>query len=223
MNQEDRAFLERRHHRAPETISNVFPGAGPEFSGVAPRRRYDRPCTKILFFGTWIERKGIRQVIEAFSGLARRHSHLQLGVLGAGIPTAHVLAGFPEELHSRITVHSPLSHAGCAELLLDYDIFLLPSFFEGNPLVLVEAMCTGIPVIAASNSGMRDVVRDGQNGLLVTSGNTGEIVSAVERLMADASLRQRLGRQGFVDATARYTWRALAEIVNDVYCRLLKA
>lgn len=219
-NEVDRNFLISRLHIDPEKVTSIIHAAGPEFSRVAPKRRYDRPCTKIVFSGTWTERKGIRQVAEAFTVLASRYTALELGVLGAGVPAACVLRDFPELLHSRIAVHPPASHVDSAEILLDYDIFLLPSFFEGGPLTLVEAMYTGMPCITTS-SWLGNLVKDGQNSLLVTPGNTGEIVSAVERLMMDASLRERLGRQGYANVTGKHTWRALAEIVNKVYSGLL--
>ncbi len=146
---------------------------------------------------------------------------MRLGILGAGVPASRVLENFPQLLHARIDVFPSLSHIDCAEVLLDHDIFLLPSFFEGTPLGLIEAMCTGIPVITTATAGMKDVIDDGENGLLVAPGNCVEIVSAVERLVTDWKLRQRLGRQAFSDASAKYTWRAAAETVNQVYSSLL--
>lgn len=220
LSEEDRTFLVDRFQLSQERITRLFPAAGPEFSGVAPLRSYDRPSNKVLFSGTWIERKGIRQVIEAFSILCDRHPTLQLGVLGAGVVASSVLADCPPALHSRITVHPPQSHAGCAEILLNYDIFLLPSFFEGTPLALIEAMCSGLPVITTATCGMKDVVEDGENGLLIAQGNSGQIVSSVELLMSDSSLRQRLGQQASSDATRRFTWRAAAELANAAYCSL---
>jgi glycosyltransferase involved in cell wall biosynthesis len=175
----------------------------------------------VVFSGTWIERKGIRQVIEAFSVLAGKYPSLQLGILGAGMPAERVYADFPASLHSRIVVHPLLSHSDCAEVLLNYDVFLLPSFAEGTPLALIEAMCTGIPAITTATCGMKDVVQDGQNGLLVSPGNTAQIVSSVELIMTDSSLRQRLGRQGASDAARKYTWRAAAELVDSAYSGLL--
>ncbi len=221
LNEEDKAFLATRFNIARERITRVFPGTSPEFHGAAPRRSYDRTCIKLIFSGTWIERKGIRQLIEAFSILADRHPGLQLGILGAGAPAESVLADFPESLRSRITVFPPLSHAECAEVLLDHDVFLLPSFFEGTPLALIEAMCTGIPAITTATCGMKDVVQDGQNGLLVSPGNSEQIVRSVELIMTDSSLRQRLGRQAAGDAAEKYTWKAAAELVDSAYSKLL--
>jgi glycosyltransferase involved in cell wall biosynthesis len=223
LNEEDRNYLSARFRIDPDRITRVFPGTGPEFSRVAAKRCYDRVKNRVLFSGTWIERKGIRQIVEAFSLLADRHPLLRLGILGAGVPASRVIADFPAHLHSRIAVLPPLSHADCAEVLLDYDVFLLPSFFEGTPLALIEAMCTGIPVITTKTCGMMDVVEDGQNGLLIAPGNSEHIISSVELLMTDSSLRRRLGTRASNDASLKYTWRAAAELVNNVYSDLLRS
>jgi glycosyltransferase involved in cell wall biosynthesis len=220
LNEEDKNFLATRFQLDPEKITRVFPGTGPEFSGVASRRSYERACTRLLFSGTWIERKGIRQVIEAFTVLAARHPSMRLGILGPGVPESRVLADFPESLHSKITVFPPLSHAECAEVLLDHDVFILPSFFEGTPLALIEAMCTGIPVITTATCGMKDVVEDGQNGLLIAPGDHEQIIRSVELLLSDPVLRRRLGRQASLDVSHKYTWQAAAELVNAAYCGL---
>ena len=222
LSEEDRNFLQARFGLAPERITRVIPGAGPEFSAVAPRRSYDRACTKILFSGSWIERKGIRQVVEAFSVLASRYPALQLGILGAGIPTKRVLADFPEPFHSRIAVLPPLNHADCAEVLLEYEIFLLPSFYEGTPLALIEAMYTGIPIIASATCGMKDVVEDGRTGLMVAPGDSADIVRSAELLMRNSALRQKLGRAASACAIQKYTWHATAERMHVAYSRLMQ-
>jgi len=224
MSEEDRTFLESRLQLDPEKITRVFPGAGAEFSRVAASRRFDRPGNKLLFSGTWIDRKGIRQIVEAFSVLAGRHPSIKLGILGAGISASRVLADFPDALHSRISVLPPvLSHVDYAELHLDYDIFLLPSFFEGTPATLVQAMGTGMPVIASATCGMRDIIDHEKNGILIAPGNSGQIVSSVELLMNDKGLRQRLGEQASQDVRQKYTWRTVAELVNAAYSSLLKS
>jgi len=220
VNEEDRSYLVHHLHCDAERITRVFPGAGPEFARVAARRYYDSSCNRILFSGTWIARKGIHQIVEAFVALAARHPSIQLGILGAGVSLARVLSDFPESLHPRIIVFPALSHADCAEVLLDCDIFILPSLFEGTPLSLIEAMSTGIPVITSAICGMKDVVEDGVNGLLVAPGDSKQIVSSVELVMADSNLRERLGRRAAHDATYKYTWRAAAELVNEVYSGL---
>jgi glycosyltransferase involved in cell wall biosynthesis len=222
LNEDDRNFLQNRFRVPSERITRVIPGAGPEFAAVAGKRSYDRACTKILFSGTWGERKGIRQVVEAFSVLAAKYPSLELGILGAGIPVERVLADFPEALHSKIAVLPALDHAGCAEVLLEYDVFLLPSFYEGTPLALIEAMYTGIPVITSATCGMKDVVEDGRTGLLVAPGSSADIIRCVELLIGDSPLRRRLGRAASAEAIQNYTWQATAERIHAAYSRLVQ-
>jgi glycosyltransferase involved in cell wall biosynthesis len=84
-------------------------------------------------------------------------------------------------------------------------------------------MGTGMPVIVSATCGMKDIVEDGKNGLLITPGDSGQIVSSVELLMNDKGLRRRLGLQASQDAKHKYTWRAVAELVNAAYFSLLKS
>ncbi len=222
LNEEDRDFLVNRFRIDRQRITRVFPGTSQVFASVAPGRSYDNPCRTILFSGTWTERKGTGQVVEAFLDLAERHPDLELGILGGGVSSSRVLGDFPQALHSRIAVLPPLSHEECAKVLIEHDVFLLPSFFEGTPLALLEAMCTGMPVITTATCGMKDVVEDQKNGLLVSPGDTGQVVRAVERLIADSELRRKLGRQASSDAIGKYTWRGTAELVNEAYASILR-
>jgi glycosyltransferase involved in cell wall biosynthesis len=219
-NDVDREFLIERLKIEPAKITSILHAAGQEFARVAPRRHYDRPCTKIVFYGSWTERKGIRQVVEAFSRLGAKYNDLQLGILGAGVNAERVVESFPAAIRPRVNVYPPGTHADSAEILLDHDIFLLPSFFEGGPLTLVQAMYTGMPAITTS-SWLKNLVRDGENCVLVAPGSSEQIIHAVETLMADSVLRERIGRRGYADATRQHTWEALGAIIDKVYSGLL--
>jgi glycosyltransferase involved in cell wall biosynthesis len=224
MSEEDRSFLVKRLHVSPEKITRVFPGLGGEFINVAARRCHERCCNKLLFCGTWISRKGIRQIVEAFSVLAEKYPSMKLGIVGAGIPESVVLADFPVSLRGKIEVFPPiLSHTDYAEIHLGYDIFLLPSFYEGTPATLVQAMGTGMPVIATATCGMKDIVEDGKNGVLIATGDSGQIISSVELLRNDSGLRRRLGEQASRDASQVFTWRAVAGLVNTAYSGLVRS
>ena len=82
-----------------------------------------------------------------------------------------------------------------AELLPALDIFLLTSRSEGGPLVLIEALAVGIPVVASALNSVLDIVRDEQTGLLFPSEDEPAAVRAVERLLRDPGLRSKLSRQ----------------------------
>jgi glycosyltransferase involved in cell wall biosynthesis len=219
LSHEDKEYLTRRMGLPAERITRVYPAADAAYGAVAGERRYEAPDV-MLFFGTWLQRKGTDDLVAAFAILARRYPALRLLVIGAGMPEPHVRAAFPTSLQERVRCARPGSESDLARELLTADVFILPSLFEGTPQTLVEAMLSGLPVITTATCGMRDVIQDGQNGLLVPLRNPAAIVAAYERLRADRALRERLGRQGHADAKTLYTWPRVAAPFRRVYEQL---
>jgi glycosyltransferase involved in cell wall biosynthesis len=107
-----------------------------------------------------------------------------------------------------------------ARAFAEADLFLLPSLFEGTPLTLIQAMMSGLPIVATSTCGMKDVVTHEATGLLVPLRSPAALVAAVERLVMDQTLRARLGEAARATALGQYTWRQVAEPVRHVYERL---
>jgi len=89
-------------------------------------------------------------------------------------------------------------------LLAAADIFSLPSFFEGLPMSVIEAMLTALPVVATNVRGPREQVEEGRTGFLVPPRDIPALAAALARLASDAALRVRLGEAGRVRALARY-------------------
>jgi glycosyltransferase involved in cell wall biosynthesis len=174
-----------------------------------------------LFAGTWRKNKGIQDLVPAFCTLAGRHPDLHLMVLGAGVPRAVVEQAFPPVFRPRVEMASTTTDEETARAFASCDVFVLPSLFEGTPLTLMEAMMSGLPIVTTATCGMKDVVRDGVTGLLVPLRSPQRLVDAIERLRADAALRERLGRQAQAEALACYTWDRVAQIVQSAYNALL--
>ena len=91
-----------------------------------------------------------------------------------------------------------------AALLAAADIFVLPSHFEGLPMSVIEAMLTGLPVVASDIRGPREQLIEGQTGLLVPAGHPVPLSAALSRLVADAGLRVRMGEAGRLRASDLY-------------------
>lgn len=99
----------------------------------------------------------------------------------------------------------------------DYDVFVLPTKpGEGIPRVLLEAMAGGLPVVTTGVAGITSLVTHEQNGLLMSSGSPAAIVAAVERLIGDAPLRQRLIANGYETARAHTGERQAAQMMRIV-------
>lgn len=219
LNEEDRAFLERVYGLPADRITRVFPAADPAYTAVYVQRDY-ATADRLVFFGTWLARKGNREVIDAFALLKERHPELRLLVIGAGFEPDVVLGSFPAALRDQIEVVPSGPATEYAKRMLGAAAYLVPSVFEGTPLTLMEAMGTGLPAIGTSVCGMKDVIRDGENGLLVPARDSTALAAAADRVLTNRALRERLGRQAHADVITNYTWDRVARPVRELYRQL---
>jgi glycosyltransferase involved in cell wall biosynthesis len=105
--------------------------------------------------------------------------------------------------------------------LRSFDILAVPSRSEGLPLVLLEGMFAGVPIVATTVGGVPDAVEDGRSALLVPPDDVAALTSALRRLGADDPLRRRLGAAAQEEARARFTVEAMARSYEDLYDELL--
>ncbi|MBE0565298.1 MAG: glycosyltransferase, partial [Krumholzibacteria bacterium] len=99
------------------------------------------------------------------------------------------------------------------------DVFVMSSLWEGLPLVLLEAMAAGLPVVAYAIDGVREVVSDGASGLTVPAGEAGALADALAALARDPGLRQRLGAGAGAVVRERYSFDALVDGLEACYRR----
>jgi glycosyltransferase involved in cell wall biosynthesis len=157
----------------------------------------------ILCVGTLHEVKGQAYLIEACYQLQEKGFDFECHFVGDG-PDKQSLAAQVEQtrLADKVHFHGRLTRDEIASLLLDADVLAVPSVptrdgrREGIPVVLMEAMGTGVPVIASNLSGIPELVNDRLTGLLVPPGDAISLASALERYLQDSELRRRLGNAG---------------------------
>jgi glycosyltransferase involved in cell wall biosynthesis len=104
-----------------------------------------------------------------------------------------------------------------ASLLRGFDVFVLASRFEGLPLVILEAMEAGLPVVASSVGGVSEAVADGETGLIVPPEDSVSLAAGVRKLLADEELRRRLGRRGREVWAAEFDAARMAEEYERLY------
>jgi len=111
------------------------------------------------------------------------------------------------------------------EKIYDYleqaKILILPSFYEGLPNVILEAMSVGVPVIATRVGGIPDVVKDGETGLLVEPGRVDELAISIRRLIEDDDLRGKMSKNCLEEAK-KYSWENLAERFEDLLKEIVR-
>jgi glycosyltransferase involved in cell wall biosynthesis len=113
--------------------------------------------------------------------------------------------------------------ADVPELVAASDLVVLPSLYEGLPLVVVEAMAGSRPVVATAVGGTDEAVVDGETGLLVPAADEGALASAITRLLEDPALARRFGEAGRRRAEAAFSDGAVAARVEEIYDELLEA
>jgi glycogen synthase len=100
------------------------------------------------------------------------------------------------------------------------DIFVSPTYAEGFSNTILEAMASGLPTASCYAVGVVDCLRDGENGLLTQPGNMPALADALERLLTDAPLRERLAGTALEECRRVYSWRAVGRQIMDAYGRV---
>lgn len=168
--------------------------------------RQHRPEThRLLFLGQWLEAKGVHYLVEAFALLARDFPALELWCVGTRIPPSQVLESFPTELRDRVRVVVEADRKAIADHLARSDIFVFPSLSEGSSMALLEAMASGLPIVATLVGAAPDLLEDSRDALFVPPGRSLLLAEALRRLLTDPSLRERLG-QGAQAAARECSW-----------------
>ena len=102
------------------------------------------------------------------------------------------------------------------------DIFILPSYHEGLPTVLLEAMSCGLPVIATNVRGNRDLISHGENGILVPAYSPKKMAEAVSSLMDDDTMRHKIGQNARNLIEKEYTWDKISNKMLECYKSLIE-
>jgi len=182
---------------------------------IAREYRESAAC-KLLFVGTWLDRKGVYYLAEAFGAVAKKFPECRLTVAGSSVGSEEVKKLFAAEVRAQVEVIPFVKREDAVALYAAHDVFVFPSLVEGMPLTLLEAMASGMPVVTTNTCGMADVVEHEVNGLLVPPADAEQLTEAVERVIRSGDLRRRLGLAA-QETMRRYTWAKVTQQLEDVF------
>jgi len=216
-------LFERRQDRVVEIPNGVDTQLfQPQLDGQPLRQRYGlAPSATVLLFVSPLDRahhyRRLDLLMEAVRRLHRPALHLL--VVGDGDQAAHYRA-LAERLGLGNRVHflGKVAQTDLPSIYAAADIVVLPSHLqESFGLVLIEAMACGKPVIASSLPGVRAVVRDGEDGLLVRAGDVDELAEKICYLVDDRQLRCEMGWRGRAKVEAEYAWHRVIPRLMQLY------
>jgi glycosyltransferase involved in cell wall biosynthesis len=225
LGQVERAWVLTEAHREifdgliPRERVSVLQNTSEDVGGAAPGDG-DEGELRLLFLSNLFPEKGCIDLIDALEALGERGRGISLRLIGEAEPAiaAEVGERAAALAEAGVSVEYAGTRTGEAKMA-EYrwaDAFALPSRYppEGQPLVLLEAMSAGLPIVASDHSGIPWTVRDGVEGLIVPSGDVAALAEAIARLREDAALRAELGanaRRRYEDA---YTNEAFYEALG---------
>lgn len=196
------------------TVDNGLPAEllGRELEPLPPLSEQLR----IAHIGSYLPHKGTRHLAAALTLVLEQHPQAAATLLGTGADPGSVLADFPPALHERVTVIPSYPRTDLPALLAGHAVAASASIREGFPLGTIEAMACGLVPVVTDIPGPTQYVRDEANGLLIPVADGAAMAAAVNRLVAEAELFERL-RQAAHATAQRYSWERVARETLGLY------
>lgn len=190
-------------------------GIDDELTGRPRLERGDGPL-EFIFVGRLLPTKGVLELLEAFVDLCARGVDARLRLVGSGPLESEIRERAARDgVSDRVQISGVLEHAETLEAIGSADALVLPSYGEGSPLVVAEALALGTPVIGTRVGAIPDLL--GADGLVVDPGDVTGLGDVMERLAREPVLRERLSREGRARAHECLAWNVIADETTAFY------
>jgi glycosyltransferase involved in cell wall biosynthesis len=167
------------------------------------------------------EQKGHIFLLQAAALIRQAHPQVRFRIIGDG-PLRPALEARARELGVGEAVEFLGARDDIAEQMRDFDVFVLPSLWEGLPYVLLEAMAAGLPIVTTDFRGVREVISDGSEAIVVPTRNAEALADAIAELMRDRALWVERGAKGAQVVRERFSLDAMVEQTLKVYARAMR-
>jgi glycosyltransferase involved in cell wall biosynthesis len=197
-------------------------------NGLSMRNRRDKRQllnvqgseTVVAYIGRLSQEKGVRYLVQAIVLLSDSYVPVKLLIFGEG-PEKKALKDLVKEKSVGGKVIFVGFQGDIENWLPAVDVFVLPSLTEGTPMALLEAMASGIPVVASAVGGVPQVIVSGKNGILVAPGKPEEIADALNTLSKNEGLRKRLAEEAKRTIRLKYNVDEWVKKVEAEYLRTI--
>lgn len=197
-------------------IAIASPGSGPHSGPERIQRDSQEQPLRLLFVGNCTPLKGLDYLIEAISLL--KDVDLRLDIVGdVSIRPRYCDALVRKTkalgIDKRITFHGAITSEDIGRFHSQADIFTFPSLYEGFGIVLAEAMHAGLPIVATRTGPVNEIIREGENALLVPPADSAALAAAIRKLAADPAMRKNFGRVSHQLSGSLPTWNQACDTV----------
>jgi phosphatidylinositol alpha-mannosyltransferase len=211
LTREDQATVVARFGVDPARTNIVHNGVDDSF--VYSGRRSIHAKARLLFVGRLAAQKNLSLLLRALDGVSDR---FETTLVGCGELEADLKAAATQLRLSDVRFYGVAQGAELVTLYREADVFVLPSVVEGMPLVLLEAMAMGLPIVATDVPGSRDLVTHDRNGLLVAADDPSALREALLSVTTDPERYQRMS-EAARERAGRYSWEAASAEFERIY------
>ena len=197
---------------------------GVPFDRLPVREARSGNAKRLVCVGRLSPEKGQAGLLRAIADLGARHDGVELRLVGDGPERAELEALASElELGNRVSFAGRLSEDETLAEIARSDMLVLPSFMEGLPIVLMEAMALGVPVVASRVAGIPELVEDGAGGLLFAPSDWAGLAACIEQLLTDEQLHEALAEHARQKVAAEFDVKKSAELLSALFSQARKA
>lgn len=176
---------------------------------------------RLLFVGRFADQKNIPLLIQSFKlVIERNHQDIELHIVGDGEEKNKIIALIKSEnLVKKVILHGELRGKKLYKTYSNSDIFILTSKYESFGLVLIEAMASGLPIIASNIPAVGNIIENGKTGLLVKT-TPEDFAEAIEKLLNNPKLREKLS-ENVLEDVKKYEWNKSVQKFERIYSEVM--
>lgn len=188
-------------------------------------KNYNNSKPELLFVG-WIDKnKGIFDLLKSIEILKRQGYNFRTKILGSEGRRGELKRVMnyikDKNINDVVEIFRERPHHEIKQFYSSADIYLLPSYFEGLPYTILEAMAYGLPIISTKVGAIPEVIEEGINGFLIKPGNVGALTEKIEILIKDRILREKIGKNNREKIEKEYSMDKQVEKYKKIYNTLL--
>jgi glycosyltransferase involved in cell wall biosynthesis len=166
------------------------------------------------------KRKGLDFLIRAVAQLLPKYPNILLRIMGDGDEKENLIMLIKElKLENNVQFLGRIPREKTAAYYQEANMFVLPSFNEGMSNAMLEALATGLPIIATETGGTKELVTENKNGFLIAMGDSNDLAGKIEKLIMDKVLCEKMGQESRQRAE-KMSWQAVARQYVELYERV---
>ena len=175
----------------------------------------------VLYVGSLRPVKGVKYLIKAMKLVVDRNPNTKLIIVGDGVERENLIEIAKDlQLEKNVIFKGKIPNEEIPKYMLSADVFVLPSLSEGFPNVILEAMASGLPVVCSNVGGLKEIIKDGENGLFAKSKNVDELGDKIITILNDDELRKKMANNNLSDVK-NYSWEYVVDRIEQLYSELI--